>query len=111
MPGGHRTQKWVEADAVRRQLQGLLRTGCDTTLTANALALLVEYLGLWRPTLGVVAPHTAQGTPLHEDGCADAWAVVDGIALDVEYQRFHILQSLTYHSISDIRVPHSPSVQ
>jgi hypothetical protein len=37
-----------------------------------------------RPALGVVAPRSAQRTPIEEDGRADRWAIVERLALDVE---------------------------
>ena len=33
-----------------------------------------------------MAPHAAQRASLHEDGGADAWAVVDSVAFDIENQ-------------------------
>ena len=62
----------------------MVRATVDARLTADAPRLLVEQLRLRIPALRVVAPDAAQRTALHEDGCADAWPVVDGVALDVE---------------------------
>ena len=46
--------------------------------------MLVENLGLWRPTLRIVAPHAPQRTALQEYRGTNSRAVVDGVAFDVE---------------------------
>ena len=74
-------------DTVSRETKELLRTHVDACLAANTLGLLIKHLSLRRPALGIVTPHTAQRTALHEDGCPYAWPVVDGIPLNIEYQR------------------------
>ena len=58
------------------------------TVAADAFVSLEQPLGLRPPRFGVVAPHTPQRTSLGEERRADAWAVVDGVALYIENNHF-----------------------
>ena len=65
--------------------------GADVGAGAAAGALVGEEgeFGLAASAFGVMAPDTAEGAPLQEDGGADAGAVMDGEAFDVNQATFH----------------------
>ena len=74
-------------DAVGCQLDEMLRTAVDAGLAADTLGFLIEYLRLRTPSFRIMAPHTTQRTTFQEDRRPDAWPVINGISLNIKYQR------------------------
>ena len=74
-------------DTVGCEMKEFLGADADACLATDALRLLIEHLSLWQPALRVMTPHAAQRTALHKDGRPYAGSVVDGISLNIEYQR------------------------
>jgi hypothetical protein len=66
--------------------QGLLLTDFDAFLAADTLAFRVQFLYLPGHAFGVVAPDAGQGAAFEEKGDPDARPVIEGKALDVEYE-------------------------
>lgn len=66
-----------------------VRTGLDTAQAADTFLLLEQTLALGTLAFRIVTPYATERAPLHEDGCADARSVVDGVTLDIEYQIAH----------------------
>ena len=80
-------------DAVRRQLQSLLRTDIHTASATDTFRLLIEFLRLDGPPFRIMTPHTSEGAAFEENGSPDAGAIIDRIAFDIKYQchLFHLI--------------------
>ena len=72
--------------AARARDDGAVLAGLQAGGAADAALGIEQELGRRGLALGVVAPGAVQWATLHKDGGADARAVVDGKALDVEYE-------------------------
>lgn len=75
-------RRWT--NAVRRQLQGTLRTDADARPAADTLFLCIETLRLRTLSFRVMAPHTPQRTSLQEQRRPYPRPIVERKPLDVE---------------------------
>ena len=89
------TIRGMVGDAILVVGKGMMRACAHAGLAPQTFAVFVKQLSLAAPTIRIMAPHAAQRTSLDEERGADAWSVVDGIALDVEYQRRVVHTHLT----------------
>ena len=67
-------------------------------MTSYTEGIEEEKLGQLMLGFGVIAPYTAQGTPLEEDGGSDPRPIVDGVSLDIEYPALEDCADLFFHA-------------
>ncbi len=74
----------VDLYEIALQLQAVQGAGLDTSAALQAMGLYALNLRPGKQALGVMAPLAAQQAAFHEDGGADAGAVLRGKALQVQ---------------------------
>ena len=72
----------------------LLRACGDAPPALHAVDVAVEQLGHSTLRLGIRAPRAGERTALKKYGASDTGAVVYRVALDIEYQSFHIVHAV-----------------